>query len=459
MRWFPRSVPLLLPGLLLAQLLAGGCSTYDAARARQTHTDAFTNTLARLAAKELERPLSLDDCVRIALVNNYEVRKADLDRELNRIGRNVAFTAFLPTVSAKAGYSAYAKQPNIMTERRFGSASLDIGMPVFMPSTWFLYAAARQGYAAAGIAAHYVRQGIVLQTTMNYCETLVQQETVTALEAQVQAARENAARVAGLAREGLCRTWEADQANLLAASRQAELDHARRQLTVASGELLVGLGLSPDAPVTLSGDTGTATVPTNSVPELVLLALETNPALSLADRNVVIQEHRVRQAFCDFLPSLSLFTSGTWTANDLEDHASNWHAGLSGTWTLFDGLANVARYKASKVDRRKSELERENTFLNVMVQVIAAEAAWHDATDTAALRQRAYEVASAKSSDYDAKAREGLLPQADALDARAAMDLAQVELVRARYLERIALATLDLALGTTPLPEVPPQPR
>ena len=88
-----------------------------------------------------------------------------------------------------------------------------------------------------------------------------------------------------------------------------------------------------------------------------------------------------------------------------------------------------------------------------MVGVVAAEAAVRDASETARIRRRAYDVAAAKWADYDAKAREGLLPLSDALDARAAMDLAQVAMVRSRYQERIAIATLELAMGLTLLPQ------
>jgi outer membrane protein TolC len=94
---------------------------------------------------------------------------------------------------------------------------------------------------------------------------------------------------------------------------------------------------------------------------------------------------------------------------------------FGGTWQIFSGLANVARYKAAKVDRRQSELERESTFLNIMAQVIAAEAAVRDAAEAAKITERAFAVASAKYADYDAKSREGLLPLSDALDARAVM--------------------------------------
>jgi len=439
-------------GLLLAALLASGCRSFDPARARREQTAAFTSNLAVMAQAELAHPLALADCVRIAMTNNYAARKADLDREMYRIGKNVAFTAFLPNVAASAGYNSYAKDPQI-TEKQFGTAGVDVGLPIFMPSTWFLYAAARQGYAAAGISAHYVRQSIVLQTTVNYCNVLVQQDVIAALEAQLAAARELANRVQGLADEGLFAKWEGEQALLAAEVRETELNKARRQLTVLRGELLHGLGLAPDAEIVLSGETGEAAPPAGSVADLVLKALETHPELALADRQVVIKEHEVRQAFCNFLPTLSLFSNGSWTGNDLAAHSANWVSGFGAAWTVFDGLANVARYKAAKVERKQTELERENTFLSIMVGVVAAEAAARDAAETAALRRRAYDVAVAKSADYDAKAREGLLPLSDALDARAARDLAQVAQVQSQYQERIAIANLELAMGLTLVPE------
>ncbi|HAL91821.1 MAG TPA: hypothetical protein DCM68_02195 [Verrucomicrobia bacterium] len=438
-------------GLLLLAL-ASGCRSFEPERARREHTESFTSNLAALAEAELAKPLSLDDCIRIAMTNNYAVRKADLDRELYRIGKNVAFTAFLPNVAASAGYHSYAKTPQ-MSEKQFGTAGVDIGMPIFMPSTWFLYAAARHGYASAGVAAHYVRQGIVLQTTINYYNFLVQQDTVAALETQLDATRQTADRVSGLADEGLVTRWEGDQALFAAELREAELNRARRQLAVMHGELLQGLGLSPAADLQLSGETGEKSMPKGSVADLVLKALEINPQLAIADRQVVMQDHAVRQAFCNFLPVISLFSSGSWTGNDLAIHSANWVSGFQGAWTLFDGLANVARYKAAKVERQQTKLERENTFLSVMVGVVAAEAAARDAAEGARVRQRAYDVAAAKWADYDAKAREGLIPLSDALDARGAMDLAQVALVQSRYQEKIAIANLELAMGLTLVPE------
>ncbi len=451
--------PISMLFLLLAALIAGaGCSTFDAGRVRQDQSRAFREALDRQARELLARPLALDDCIRIAMTNNYAARQADLDTALQRIAKNVAFTAFLPNVSLSTGYSAHHKAPNAMSEKRYGQASLDAGVPIFMPSAWFLYAATRHGYSAAELAANHVRQSIVLETSQGYYQVLVLQETVAALETQLGAAMENAKRIEGLAREGFFTPWERDQARLQAEMRQTELDVAQRRLQVARGDLLATLGLSPllavdtNRALRLSGEIGGARRPAGATADLVLAALESHPLLAIADRQVVMREHAVRRAFTAFLPVLNLSASSTWTGNELADHASNWMTAFGGVWQVFSGFANVARYKAAKVERRQSELERESSFLNIMAQVVAAEAAVRDAAESARIYQRAYEVAAARHADYDARSREGLLPLSEALDARAAMDLAQVALVKSRYQERIALATLELAMGVTIMP-------
>ena len=222
----------ILCGLLvlpLCVLCVTGCVSFDPEDARREQTESFTNDLARLEAEWLAAPLSLDDCLRIAMTNNYEIRKADLDAKLGRFSRDMAFSAFLPLVSAPATRIDYDKNP-VLNSQRFTSGGVDVGLALLMPSTWFLYDEARHGRAAAELAAGYVRQGVALQTTSAYYDVVVQERLVAAHERQLAAARETADRVAGLEREGLARPWERDQAALRAETREAELGAARRRL-------------------------------------------------------------------------------------------------------------------------------------------------------------------------------------------------------------------------------------
>ena len=232
----------LLFAAFLSAMLAG-CVSFDAADARRVQTESYSNSLSQLEAALLSHPLTLDDCLVLAMTNNYAVRKAELDRQLGRFRRDMAFSAFLPQVSATATRVDYDKDP-VLNSQRFTSGGVDVGLALVMPSTWFLYDEARHGRAAADLAAGYVRQGVTLQTTAAFYDVVVQERLVAARERQVAAAKETAERIAGLAREGYARPWESDQAKLLVESREAELGVARRALDVRRGDLLRALGLS-----------------------------------------------------------------------------------------------------------------------------------------------------------------------------------------------------------------------
>ena len=144
----------LLFAAFLSAMLAG-CVSFDAADARRAQTETYTNSLSQLEAILLSRPLTLDDCLAIAMTNNYAVRKAELDRQLGRFRRDMAFSAFLPQVSATATRVDYDKDP-VLNSQRFTSGGIDVGLALVMPSTWFLYDEARHGRSAADLAAEGV---------------------------------------------------------------------------------------------------------------------------------------------------------------------------------------------------------------------------------------------------------------------------------------------------------------
>jgi outer membrane protein TolC len=446
---------ILLPVLLAAAL--AGCRSFDTGQARAEQTEAFRHRLAEKTERWLARPLGLHDCLRIAVTNNYQARQADLQRTLAKLGKDIAFAEFLPQVTASARATrnrfptAYGGM--VFERRSHSSAGLDVDLPILTPSAWFLYAARRQNVRVAEIAAHHVRQTICLEVTRAYYACLVQEELIRALRTQRDAAQETYDRVEGLAAEGLSAAWEREQALAQLGERASELAQAERALATATGDLLVLMGLPPDAPATLSGE-AEAPAPTDETAEaLVLRALASHPELAMADREVVIRDHQVRQAFCEFLPRLSGFWSGSYLDNAMYDRLSNWSAGLAGTWNVFDGLANVADYRASKVNRTSSSLNREYLFLTVMLEVIRAEAGIRDAADAFRTAEQNHRARALKSANYRAKMREGLIPVKDSLEAEAERDAAQVAVVRNRHQEAIARATLELAMGVTALPE------
>jgi outer membrane protein TolC len=447
---------LLLAGCIL---LLQGCATLDPQKERREHTQAFTEQLRQQEASLLAHPLTLDDCIRIAMTNSYTIRMADLDTQLAKLNKKIAFSAFLPQIAASYGYNTLDTLPSSKNlDLHMGAATMS--MPLFAPTTWFLYGAVCDGYASAEIAAAYTRQNIVLQTSIHYYQLLLQLDTVRALESQLLAAQALTNRIDGLAAEGFVTLWERNQARLLAEMRAADLSQAHRQVAIRRATLLQTLGLSPLAPLTLDTQLPAIQSPEGALDALVLKALETHPELSLADRMIVARENQVRQAFAKFVPAVGMFAELRWVdlssiASMIPEIASSsgmWMAGFSAAWTVFNGFANYNNLRLTKTERTKSQREREATFLSVIVRVVTAEAALHDAADKRRVAQRAYQVACEKYADYDAKAKEGFLPQSEALDAQAERDAAHIQFVQTTYLERMSIASLELAMGITALP-------
>ncbi|MCL1857139.1 MAG: TolC family protein [Kiritimatiellaeota bacterium] len=378
------------------------------------------------------------------------MRKADLVTDLAKFNRSMAFGAFLPQATVSYQSLAYQKDP-VMSPKEFSTTAAQIAMPVVAPSAWFLFGAAQGGYASAKMAADYTRQNTALQAAIGFYTALVQEDVVSALEAQCEAVREQCLRVEGLGKEGVAVSWEVGQARWLLQAREAQLNQARRRLAVARGELLRDMGFSPTAPITLSRELPPLAFPEGDVTERVLVALSQHPELALADREVVVRENMVRAAIAQFVPVVSV--AAQYSRHDkpmMEGMGlplANWNLSFNAVWNVFTGFYNLANYRAAKAERERSKLEREKTFLSIIVRVVAADATLADATERMAVAELAYESAKGKFEDYDARAREGLLPTSDALDARSAMDAAQIEVVQSRYLERIAAESLRLSMG------------
>ncbi|MBO7222875.1 MAG: TolC family protein [Kiritimatiellae bacterium] len=424
-----------------------GCVSFDPQDERQNQTSEFLNDLQEKQASILAKPLSLEMCIATAMTNNYDVRLAALDTELGQVARNVSFSAFLPQVTAAAGYSVYSKDPVTMSDK-YGHGSIDVSLPIIAPSSWYLFDAVKHSQEAAALAESYVRQAITLDTTTRYFEVLIQEQLVTAIEAQVAAAEAENNRVQGLFNEGFARDWERSQAAALLTDRRHALEQANNNFRVAKAKLLEAMGLNPLVEISLEKTVAPSIKPDGTIEELVLKALEQHPELAIADRQVVIKENEVRQAFCEFIPVVSLFTSFSFTGNEVGNPPSNNISyGFNGAWTIFKGFYNVGNYKRSKLERTRSEYEREKTFLSIITRVVAAEAAVREAHNASELAKAQLAVAKAKAQDYAARAGEGLIKYSDALDAKAALDAAEVVNVRASFAEQIAIENLRYVMG------------
>ncbi len=129
--------------------------------------------------------------------------------------------------------------------------------------------------------------------------------------------------------------------------------------------------------------------------ESISIALRQNINLRKSENNIRSSQASVKSSFGGFLPSLS--ASGSWSWNKVKDQGGeqidyfgtivqtpsseqdnrNYSVSLGGSWTLFDGLANISNFSKSKNQLQAARynlvklkqnivLETETLFFNVI---------------------------------------------------------------------------------------------
>lgn len=439
-------------------LAATGCSSFDGKKIRAEHAESYPAELAARTEEVLaeNQPLNLDACIRIALDNSLTVRSSEIQSRIAKLDRKTAFANFLPAVSLNYQYTNFDPQlvrsisgfEAAMSDKKLHEVTWQIQMSIFNPATWFLYSMHARGAEIAELVTDYAKQMTVLQVTAGYFHCLSLEEYERALDAQMNAAQVLLAEMTAFYDEGLVSDWQVGQVRVLAQSRLLELHRTSRARAEAKAELLVAMGLSPLAEVTLEPQMPLEPAG-GSLEDLISEALLNHPNLQIADRKVAIEQEKVKTAISSFLPVLLGFASWTDSSDSYLKYSDYWTAGLASTMTVFNGFANINQYKAARERREESFLEREQASLAVILEVIRAYLALETARDQVALAQSSFDVASKRFIEVRQKWQEGFVGSAEMLEMTAERDRARMQAISSRFQYQVSTATLLNAIGRT----------
>ena len=439
--------------------MGSGCATFDGEAVREADASAFRQQLTEKTEAALApgQALGLDDCLRIALENNLDIKVRDIQARIARLDKKVAFANFLPQVELGFQYATWEQQPKSQLGGAFSVAMQDkdmrirtegMQMPIFAPATWFAYSMRARGEEIGTIVAEYTRQMICLQTAAMYFQCAALDEMNKSLETQVRAAEALEKQVKDLREEGLVSESQLRQAELLALARRTALSRNGREIERARAELLAAMGLSPLAEISFRLEMP-LTAPEGTLEGLVWQALLDNPRLALEDRKVAIQQDRVKLAITEFLPKVAGFATFERTSNSYMTFASSLMGGVAGVMSIFTGFANVNEYRIARQETEAAFVEREQACLTVMTEVVRGHLNLENALDDKVLANQALAAAEARLREVDAQWQEGLVNGPDKIAAVAERDAAQANVTNARFQEQVVIAALRSVLGTT----------
>ncbi|MCK5862139.1 MAG: TolC family protein, partial [Candidatus Hydrogenedentes bacterium] len=243
-----------------------GCATFDGLLVRRTDASEFLSKIEERTAAVLasDEKFTLDRCLRIALDNNLDMKTADLEKRVATLNRRIAFANFLPKITFDYKSTELNNAPATalfgsistpMQDRIVRDTAVQAQMPIFAPSTWFLYALHQRGEEISEAAAAYTRQMIALQVTGLYFQCLATEESRRMLEAQHAAASELMKEAAAYYGEGMVTDADIAQVRVLLLVREKALEFNARARERCLAELLTVMGLAPTASIELEVST------------------------------------------------------------------------------------------------------------------------------------------------------------------------------------------------------------
>jgi len=430
-------------------------------------------------------PLSLQDCVRLALQNNLAVEQAAGEVRAADADVMGARAAFLPTLSLSAratrregaggdigelqstgGLSDSVNVDSLLAAQ--GEPPEEVRYSVNASASLLLfdgfgnvsnYQQASRARTAARSRSLDARQGVVYETERRFLEVLktselldVQREAANLSEEQLKKTR--AMKELGAATQADVYKGEVDFAN-----NRLEILRAERNLAVARASLATYLGLDPGGPLELQpGDLSLETSVDQQT--AVQRALELNPELRASRASLEAREAGVTVAKSDRWPSVSAFYGANYFDDDLvlrdlvRDEPITRSYGLSMNFQVFDGLVTKSRIRRAQSDLLTARRTTESAERDVR---FAVRQAWLDLE----IAREAISVSeeAVRSSEEDLrlaqeryKIGEGTI--LDVIDAQVNLTRSRSNLVNATYDRRLAVSALHDAIGDIPVPDV-----
>jgi outer membrane protein TolC len=408
-------------------------------------------------------PLTLEEAVRIAKRNAYEVLLAEQDVEFARGGVDQARSALLPKLNATATYTRFTseisaaidpKQPPIII-RPIDQKSIGLQL-VQAVDIWGI-----SGLALSGARALEAASVALLTATLNDVAQRAKTAFMDVLRTDelVQVAEERVVDVTEQLRVARVRNEAGQTARFDVIRFEAELAQAEQdRLEAVNNELLAeaafnqALSRDVSTPVELVPPADLPTVDV-ALEDLTARAIRQRPEL-IAARRQFDYRNRIRRAReKGNLPALNL--TGNFSYDPDASGFGGAQDSLSATaalsFPIFDGGLNRSLVRQAKADENKAKIELDRATLGVTLEVKQAHLNLKSAEQRIETARRAAVSAQEALRVANLRYAEGVGTPVEVSDANAQFVAARTAVIDAIYQYRVALADLQRAIGSEDL--------
>ena len=437
--------------------------------------------VAALAGKEyLEKygkTISIDEAVEIAKERNLDLKVKSLEREISSLDRKIAFGNFLPSINVMGGYTKLDDNidldvdtsslktgipqidmmfPSSMNSRfvdkSFYSFGVSAQIPVFVPSTWYLYSARKKGEKISGLVEEFAEKMLELQVMGEYYYILALQSERAALENELKSAKELENKVKISLKVEAVLPWEYEKAQTFVKIKEYALNENERDLKNAKMRFMRTLNLNPLEEIELEDEIiFPEEIP--SMEDCIYSAVSGNEILKIAETGKDITNDMKKIAVTNFLPKIILGGGYINNSNEILSDPDFLYGNVTGVLSIFNGFKNINEYKKAVRREKIGELKLEKEFMTVVVETAKAYRNLEKAQEMREIANLNFKGEKGRLYQKRAERKVDMIGDEEYFRAISSYEAAFAMKKKADFQYAMALGSLKIAMGKDPFKE------
>ena len=443
--------------------------------------------VAALAGREyLEKygkTISIDEAVEIAKERNLDLKVKSLEREISSLDRKIAFGNFLPSINVMGGYTKLDDNidldvdvselsssmggllhgmgipisiPSSMNSRfvdkSFYSFGVSAQIPVFVPSTWYLYSARKKGEKISWLVEEFAEKMLELQVMGEYYYILALQSERAALENELKSARELENKVKISLKVEAVLPWEYEKAKAFVKVKEYALNENERDLKNAKMRFMRTLNLNPLEDIELEDEIiFPEEIP--SMEDCIYSAVSGNEILKIAETGKDITNDMKKIAVTEFLPKIILGGGYINNSNEILSDPDFLYGNVTGVLSIFNGFKNINEYKKAVRREKIGELKLEKEFMTVVVETAKAYRNLEKAQEMREIANLNFKGEKGRLHQKRAERKVDMIGDEEYFRAVSSYESAFAMKKKADFQYAMALGSLKIAMGKDPFKE------
>jgi len=405
------------------------------------------------ARQQDSKPLTLEECIALAVHNNPQVisYRYDLQESEERIRE--ARSVFYPTLQL----SAAADRSSGSSGQGYADSTQTSSYTTGISSSYYLFQggkktasvdAARFGHEAATFQYETNLQDLTLRVTQSYYRLLQAGHLLKAIERSVERAELHLEFARARFEAGLASRSDILRAEVDLSNADLSLIRARNSRLFLAGTLNVLVGQEANQPILVVDNLGEFHLERPAdFDSLLSLAYELRPELRRMDSQLEIQKSNISLARSYRFPWFSASANYNFAGTSPSSLSSRWSFGLTMSLPLFTGFATSSRIAQEEIAlealKRQRQALRQQISLDVWNAFLSLKEAEERIESTKKYLENAQENLNIAEGEY----HEGVGSMIEVVDAQTALVAAEGSHIEALADFKIAVVALEKALG------------